>query len=213
MSVYQTLPGVTKSSLSDEDVMLRVLSSIPSDREISQIYKKNLENRYLHFNNIYGKFSYKCIDKKIEKKNNIKYSKKKCKNEGLFNINKKYLYNDYIILNNLWNKYIYNIIYNKNNIDIINILSTCDLHGCCIYICRSKIPSYIGESGIVLMDTEETFYIINKNNKYKYILKKQSIFSIEINNDIYYIHGKHIRMSPGIRSKAKSKPKPNLELL
>ena len=42
-----------------------------------------------------------------------------------------------------------------------------DYHGCMITVRKTKCPSLLGLSGIVLMETKNTFKIISKDNKVK----------------------------------------------
>lgn len=42
-----------------------------------------------------------------------------------------------------------------------------DYHGCYLTVSKSKCPSYVGTTGIVLMETKNIFKIITKDDKFK----------------------------------------------
>lgn len=44
-------------------------------------------------------------------------------------------------------------------------LAKADYHGCLLIVKRSRCPSYIGMSGLVIMETKNTFQIICEDDK------------------------------------------------
>ncbi|KAG8944402.1 hypothetical protein FRC04_001982 [Tulasnella sp. 424] len=55
-----------------------------------------------------------------------------------------------------------------------------DFHGAIITVKDSKSPSLIGQSGIVVHESENTFKIITQRNKFKVIPKRNSIFTFRV---------------------------------
>lgn len=61
-----------------------------------------------------------------------------------------------------------NFSVNKDNIHAAQErLLKADFHGSCLTIQRSKCPSYVGVSGIVLQETRNTFKIITQEDQVK----------------------------------------------
>jgi len=55
-----------------------------------------------------------------------------------------------------------------------------DLHGSMIKVYQSKNVSVLGLSGIVILDTENTFSIVTRQNKVKTIPKQNSVFMLAV---------------------------------
>ncbi|KZT22414.1 RNase P/MRP, p29 subunit [Neolentinus lepideus HHB14362 ss-1] len=51
-----------------------------------------------------------------------------------------------------------------------------DFHGSYITVCQAKNPALVGSSGIVILETENAFRVINKKNQVKLLPKQNSIF-------------------------------------
>lgn len=84
-------------------------------------------------------------------------------------------------MNPLWKNYL-KILLNKNqNFDsIFAKMVKADLHGSQITVCESVNKNNIGVEGINLLETKRTFCLLNKKNEIKIILKKGSVFAIDI---------------------------------
>ncbi|EGD73162.1 hypothetical protein PTSG_04876 [Salpingoeca rosetta] len=88
-----------------------------------------------------------------------------------------------------------------------------DFHGCCITVVKSRRPGLIGQAGIVIQETENTFRIINRANTIKVLPKCDSIFSFELGKYTFTIFGNHFRLKPVDRAARKFKAKASIELL
>lgn len=91
-------------------------------------------------------------------------------------------------------------------------LLKCELHGCILTVTRSKCPSYVGTSGILLQETRNTFKIITKENQLKTIPKSQCWFMFTIDSYAITIYGQHFCCRNSIRAAKKFKAKPTIEL-
>ncbi|XP_029212427.1 ribonuclease P protein subunit p29-like isoform X2 [Acropora millepora] len=87
-----------------------------------------------------------------------------------------------------------------------------DYHGCILTVSRSKCPSYIGTSGILLQETKNAFKIITKQHQLKMIPKANSVFNFELEQFVFTVHGNHFRYRSSERSARKFKPKPTTDL-
>ncbi|ORX40391.1 RNase P/MRP, p29 subunit [Piromyces finnis] len=116
----------------------------------------------------------------------------------------------YISLHQLWKQYMkellgeisttnYSLIYSK--------LLKADFHGSIITVVQSKCPSYIGKSGIVLKETENTFNIITKSNRLLIIPKAHSVFTINYDKLLFNIYGDNFKVRTGERISKKFKKK------
>ncbi|KAL3860075.1 hypothetical protein ACJMK2_010243 [Sinanodonta woodiana] len=135
----------------------------------------------------------------------------------LFHINlEKQTFEQYLPLNKLWTSYIQQIVnltsISKTNSENMERLLKADYHGCYLTVKKSKCPSYVGISGIVLQETRNMFKMITRDNMVKSIPKANSIFTFEIGDYCFTIHGNHFRIATGERSHKKFKQKPTIDL-
>lgn len=138
---------------------------------------------------------------------------KKCL--GFYNIPRNSLkYEDILPMNKIWNEYIEEIIELDNNIpnftnknweSFTQSLYKADFHGCIISVVRSKCPSYVGKTGICIMDTRNTFKILSIDNIVVTIPKRQSVFEIHLHNLKITLFGKLMCARPAERSTKKLK--------
>ncbi|XP_032709608.1 ribonuclease P protein subunit p29-like [Lontra canadensis] len=64
-----------------------------------------------------------------------------------------------------------------------------DLHGALVSVTKSKCPSYVGITGILLQETKHVFKILTKEDRLKVIPKLNCVFAVEIDGFISYIYG------------------------
>merc|ERR1712043_140843 len=120
-------------------------------------------------------------------------SAKKIQRTQHFHIPKdKLCYLDFLDLHEMWDQYIKELIKSKPQTTMTAIIMTCDLMGAIIAIVRSKCPTYIGVKGIVLQDTKNTFQILTIENKIVSIIKKTSVFRIDVAEWMIEISGKEL---------------------
>ncbi|XP_025023399.1 ribonuclease P protein subunit p29 isoform X3 [Python bivittatus] len=87
-----------------------------------------------------------------------------------------------------------------------------DFHGALVTVTKSKCPSYVGITGIILQEMKHVFKIITKEDKLKVIPKRNSIFSIEIDGFVSYIYGSRIQFRASERSAKKFKGQGTMDL-
>ncbi|XP_073948565.1 ribonuclease P/MRP subunit POP4 [Choristoneura fumiferana] len=87
-----------------------------------------------------------------------------------------------------------------------------DFHGSYLSVVRSKCPSYVGKSGICIMDTKNTFKLLSKDSVVTTVPKFSSVFEMRIKNVAVTLFGKHLCVRPAERStkKVKSQLHPDL---
>lgn len=98
---------------------------------------------------------------------------RECKNLKIFKVDKtSQSYESYLPLHQLWLEYMEELV-NFNSFTpgrMMNVqqrLLKADLHGSLLTVQRSKCPSYVGVTGILLQETRNTFLLITKENKVK----------------------------------------------
>lgn len=126
-------------------------------------------------------------------------------------------FDDFIPIHRMWQDYMRDIVdfsrlqggqdTDKNMSENHARLLKADYHGCLITVKKSRNPSLVGQSGIVLMETKNTFKIISKDNKVKCIPKENSIFAFELEGLVFTIYGNNFRVkaSERVRKKFKSR--------
>ncbi|XP_053461183.1 ribonuclease P protein subunit p29 [Nycticebus coucang] len=87
-----------------------------------------------------------------------------------------------------------------------------DLHGAMISVTKSKCPSYVGVTGILLQETKHVFKIITKEDRLKVIPKLNCVFAVEIDDFISYIYGSKFQLRSSERSAKKFKAKGTIDL-
>ncbi|EGG13694.1 RNase P protein subunit [Cavenderia fasciculata] len=74
------------------------------------------------------------------------------------------IYDQYLPLHDLWTQYTFDLLKGHSPMAFQTIFLRADLHGAIILVVKSKCPSYIGQCGIVLQETENVFKIVTKDN-------------------------------------------------
>lgn len=87
-----------------------------------------------------------------------------------------------------------------------------DLHGAIISVTKSKCPSYVGVTGILLQETKHVFKIITKEDRLKVIPKLNCVFTVETDGFISYIYGSKFQLRSSERSAKKFKAKGTTDL-
>ncbi|XP_027982822.2 ribonuclease P protein subunit p29 [Eptesicus fuscus] len=87
-----------------------------------------------------------------------------------------------------------------------------DLHGAIVSVTKSKCPSYVGVTGILLQETKHVFKIITKGDRLKVIPKLGCVFSVETDGFVSYIHGSKFQLRSSERSAKKFKAKGTMDL-
>jgi len=124
-------------------------------------------------------------------------------------------YELYIPLHQLWTQYIKELLGDVNTTNYSMIYSKflkADFHGSIITVVQSKCPSYIGKSGILLKETENTFNIITKTNRLLIIPKAHSVFTINYDKLLFKIYGDNFKVRSVERISKKFKVKTIVDL-
>lgn len=192
-----------------------------SSKEFVSVFLKNMVKQYSE--DMKSKVQCKpvmldCVKTRtaIKKPKRKKVSAREKRLCGLYNISSaNQRYEMYLPLHKLWQDYMRSMLNLHSNSNLkfaYPKLLRADYHGCILTVSRSKCPSYIGASGILLQETKNTFKIITKENQLKMIPKSNSVFTFELESFVFTIHGNHFRYRSSERSTRKFKRKPTIDL-
>ncbi|OWF34763.1 ribonuclease P protein subunit p29-like [Mizuhopecten yessoensis] len=144
-------------------------------------------------------------------------STRECRNLKIFKVEKEgQTYDSYLPLNHLWLKYMeeltnFNSFTPSKMSNVQQRLLKADLHGSILTVQKSKCPSYVGVTGILLQETRNTFLLITKENKVKYIPKQQSVFTFTLGSYQFTIYGNNFRVRSSERAVRKFKSKATVD--
>lgn len=92
-------------------------------------------------------------------------------------------------MHEMWKDYMMQLLKNVRQNQLAQCLLTADRHGAVIQVVECKISSFIGVSGIVVRETTETFGIISKDDKFRVVPKKISVFIFRVDCWKITLHG------------------------
>ncbi|NXA34973.1 RPP29 protein, partial [Eudromia elegans] len=122
----------------------------------------------------------------------------------------------FLPLHELWKQYIRDLCYGLKpdaQPQMVQAkLLKADLHGAIVTVTKSKCPSYVGITGIILQEMKHVFKIITKDDKLKVVPKLNNVFSLEIDGFISYIYGSKFQFRASERSAKKFKLKGTIDL-
>ncbi|XP_026531695.1 ribonuclease P protein subunit p29 [Notechis scutatus] len=125
-------------------------------------------------------------------------------------------YEMFIPLHELWKQYIRELCNGLKPDAQTQMIQTkllkADFHGALVTVTKSKCPSYVGVTGIILQETKYVFKIITKEDRLKVIPKRNNIFSIEMDGFVSYIYGSRIQFRASERSAKKFKGQGTMDL-
>ncbi|KAL0267220.1 UNVERIFIED_CONTAM: hypothetical protein PYX00_009558 [Menopon gallinae] len=133
---------------------------------------------------------------------------------GLYSIGRKSLkYEDLLPLHSLWEDYIKKYIGidqlsakgDGSNEQAAMKLFRADYHGAEITVNSSTCPGYVGQSGIVAMETKNCFLLVGKDNITRRIPKGNCEFMFEVDKFRFSFYGKNFTSRPADRSSKKIK--------
>ncbi|CAN2389358.1 ribonuclease P RNA binding, partial [Pristimantis euphronides] len=135
----------------------------------------------------------------------------------LFKINPdQQRYDLYLPLHELWKQYIRDLCHGLQpdaQPQMIQMkMLKADLHGAVVTVFKSKCPSYVGLTGIILQESKHVLKIITKDDTLKVVPKLNCVFSVEIDGFISYIYGSKLQMRASERSAKKFKAKGSIDL-
>ncbi|XP_072934613.1 ribonuclease P protein subunit p29 [Epargyreus clarus] len=172
----------------------------------------NIESE-LHKDFVLAKRRSKEQKRKTKKNKTRALSRKEKKSLGFYGVPRDSMkYNDVLALNEIWSDYMHGLLeLDKTTPEIpskaweqfTHTVYKADFHGSMLNVVRSKCPSYVGKTGICIMDTRNVFKIISKNNIITTIPKKECVFEICVKNIKLAIFGKLLCARPADRSTKK----------
>ncbi|KAJ0908595.1 putative ribonuclease P [Helianthus annuus] len=83
-------------------------------------------------------------------------------------------------MHEMWKDYMTQLLKGAEKSQMLKCLLSADLHGAHILVVECKMAYFKGVSGIMIRETAETFGIITKDNKLKVVLKKISVFMLQV---------------------------------
>ncbi|XP_071707616.1 ribonuclease MRP protein subunit POP4 [Rutidosis leptorrhynchoides] len=92
-------------------------------------------------------------------------------------------------MHEMWKNYITELIKSVGTSQMAQCLLGADLHGAHILVADCKMAAFKGVSGIMIRETAETFGIITKDDKFKVVLKKISVFMLQVDCWKITLHG------------------------
>ncbi|XP_073461916.1 ribonuclease P protein subunit p29 [Aquarana catesbeiana] len=214
--VYKTLPPEEAKELG-----LELQSSKKADAFVNAFLKRcmpklrKVPEEYLYRKAVVLEHVHKKKKRKCNKTKAL--TAKERREMRLFDIKSdQQRYDMFLPLHDLWKQYIRDLC-NGLRPDaqpqmIQNKLLKADMHGALVMVSKSKCPSYVGLTGIILQETKHVFKIITKEDKLKVVPKLNCVFSVEIDGFITYIYGSKLQMRASERSAKKFKAKGNVDL-
>ncbi|ESQ38937.1 hypothetical protein EUTSA_v10001741mg, partial [Eutrema salsugineum] len=92
-------------------------------------------------------------------------------------------------MHGMWETYMMQLIKVTGKIQLAQTLLSADLHGAFMFVAESKIASFTGLQGIMVRETSETFGIITRDDKFRVVPKKLSVFIIQLDCWKITLHG------------------------
>ncbi|XP_039022007.1 ribonuclease P protein subunit p29-like [Hibiscus syriacus] len=83
-------------------------------------------------------------------------------------------------MHEMWKGYMSQLLKTTGKNLLVQCIIGADLHGALILVTECKVTSFTGVSGIMIRETVETFGIITRDNKFKVVPKKLSIFIFQV---------------------------------
>ncbi|XP_026149019.1 ribonuclease P protein subunit p29 [Mastacembelus armatus] len=125
-------------------------------------------------------------------------------------------YELFLPLHELWKQYIIDLCNGLKPTSspqfVQQKLLKADFHGAIITVVRSKCPSYVGTTGILVQEFKHVFKIITKEDKLKVIPKRNSVFAVEVNGFVSHIYGSRFEQRASERSAKKFKVRGTIDL-
>ncbi|KAL8621699.1 hypothetical protein ACOMHN_024670 [Nucella lapillus] len=127
-------------------------------------------------------------------------------------------YSQQLVLHDAWKQYMDELIPSDRPLsageaqNASQKILKAELQGSILTVQRSKCPSYVGLTGIVVQETRHTFVLVTPGDAVKSVPKMNSVFALELNGHVFTIHGNHFKVKAGERSSRKFKSKPSTDL-
>lgn len=104
-------------------------------------------------------------------------SMKRLRNCGLLDLPQElHKFEFFMSMHEMWKKYVMQLLKKNGKIHVAQSLLVADLHGAILRVVDCKVHSFIGVVGIMIRETAETFGIITRENSFRVVPKKDSVF-------------------------------------
>ncbi|KAI9145658.1 ribonuclease P protein subunit p29 [Paraphysoderma sedebokerense] len=121
-------------------------------------------------------------------------------------------YDLFLPLHQLWLQYMDDLCDKSSAEAFTQKLLKADLHGCRLTVCRTKCPSLLGISGIVVQETENCFKIITKEDSMKMVPKSNNVFTLPSHQSVFTIYGNQFKYRGSERAVRKFKAKSTIDM-
>lgn len=207
----QETTGVQELQSDNEFIKQMVTASLPKSKHSTVDSELKRKFVLLKFRTA-DKKHVPCVKKRL--------SLKQRRELGLYTINRTGMkYKDFEELHCLWKEYMRSCLglaelekrgftgqpESKYWNHFSQLLLKADYHGAHLKVVRSTCSSLVGQAGIVVFDTKNTFKIICRDNIVRTIPKQPSVFTMVLDDYTCTIHGKYFCMRPQDRSVKKIK--------
>ncbi|CAN8286694.1 unnamed protein product [Cochlearia groenlandica] len=189
-----------KFSSAKGSIVDKVLHNLLRSGDSAQKYIQGTKNvrldkdNYILLDNFVQSRSSSSVSKNVSQKNSkrskIRMSMKKLKKSGALDFPKDLQKFDlFKPMHGIWESYMMQLIKVTGKVQLTTTLLSADLHGAFMFVAECKIASYIGVQGIMVRETSETFGIITKDDKFRVVPKKVSVFIIQLDCWKITLHG------------------------
>ncbi|KAI9012721.1 Rof/RNase P-like protein [Gaertneriomyces semiglobifer] len=141
-------------------------------------------------------------------------SNKLRKKSGLYDIPTDVKYEAFLPLHQLWKGYMNMLLADSaHGTTAMMRLLKADYHGAVFSVVRSKCPTYVGITGIVIKETENMFYIVTEQDEAKVVPKRNNVFMFETREgERFTLFGNQFCTRSGERVAKKFKDKPTVDM-
>ncbi|GIZ02924.1 ribonuclease P protein subunit p29 [Caerostris extrusa] len=191
-------------------------------RQVPEDYIKKFLNEVIPKSSSYTLDEYKeyifTVEKFKKRKKQLSQNKRKSllsaseqRKLGVFKLDPKTTkYETFLPIHKLWGQYMQKMLNLRESLpeDLSGIyqkLLKADYHGCMLVVLSSVCHTYVGTKGIVVQETKNVFRLVDEEDKLKTIPKKGSIFSFELNGNVFKIYGDNFCFLPYERIRVKFK--------
>lgn len=198
-SVHQNLLGdsneIVQISNKGGSMVNNVLHEILQNGDASQKYMQGsrnmkIDNYILLDNFVQGRSMLGRAVNSHSKRSRKHMSLRQHKRCGSFSLSPElHKCNIFKPMHEMWKDYMMQLLKNVGQNHMAQCLLTADRHGAVIQVVECKISSFIGVSGIVVRETTETFGIISKDDKFRVVPKKISVFIFRVDCWKITLHG------------------------
>ncbi|XP_031407091.1 ribonuclease P protein subunit p29 isoform X2 [Punica granatum] len=111
------------------------------------------------------------------KRSKVHMSMKEHKKCGTFDLSQDLCqFHHFVPMHEMWKSYMIELFKSRKGDPLDKSLLTADLHGAIIHVADCKVTSFIGANGIMIRETAATFGLITRDNKFRVVPKRDSVF-------------------------------------